>query len=188
MFQIKVNLSGKILEGRAGPELDRRLKATLQKTVTFLDEEVTREMPVGVTGEARAGVSTKIDGLTGTVYEKGPAAMYVEVLEKGRTPGKKFPPPDAIRLWLERTDKGKLFVRSVKEKYFAQHAAKAKRNKTAKESLDKRILDTATFLKSRAIAKYGTPAIKMFEKVYLKRKQWVIDQFRKTVADFARSK
>ncbi|MFQ5638219.1 MAG: hypothetical protein ACE5IR_09535 [bacterium] len=121
------------------------------KAVGHVEGKVKEKVPVGVTETAQSGVVGKVlNPFEGRVGEQGPAVKYIEVIEKGRRPGKKFPPPDAIELWLRHTDKGKAFVQSVKAKY------KIKSNVSA--------LRQATFLKSRGIAQRGIRAVKMFEK------------------------
>src|SRR4030066_8819 len=105
------------------------------------------------------------------VFEKGPGTKYIEVLEKGRRPGKRFPPPDPIRLWLRRTDKGKAFVQKIQEKY--------------KLPYDK-ALERATYLKSMGIAKYGTIAVRMFRTVYKMGKQWAINKVERDIANWTK--
>ncbi|KKL13387.1 hypothetical protein LCGC14_2526250, partial [marine sediment metagenome] len=111
----------------------------------------------GVTGQV-------LSPFEGRVGEQGPATRYIDVIEKGRRPGK-FPPPDAIELWLRRTSKGKAFVSSVKSTYNIKSQASALRQ--------------ATFLKSRGIAQKGIRAVKMFEKTERSERRRIERFFRK---------
>ena len=171
-FNIKVKLSGKVLEGKASAGL----KSAVQKSITAITmqirNDVAQKIPIGVSGQARAGITHKTENWhRARVFEKGPGTKYIEVLEKGRRPGKRFPPPDPIRLWLRRTDKGKAFVQKIQEKY--------------KLPYDK-ALERATYLKSMGIAKYGTIAVRMFRTVYKMRKQWAINKVERDIANWTK--
>jgi len=167
---ISIKITGTILEGEGQQRLQQVVSQTLDKVLPTLKTEVAKETPVGVSGQARAGVSYKKNSWhSGTSYEKGPATQYIEVIEKGRTPGKQMPPSEPIELWLRRTDKGKAFVMAVQEKYNLS---------------PERALKQATFLKQRAIGKLGTRKVEMFKKTYEKRKTWVVMQFKTAFGKF----
>jgi len=171
-FTVNINLKGKTVKGQAAKELKQVIRKTKIAVLMQLTNDIADKTPVGVSGQLRAGVDWKEEGWNkGRVYEKGPGARYVEVVEKGRRKNKKFPPPDAIKLWLRRTDKGRAFVAQIREKY----------NLTASKALDR-----ATFLKSRAIARFGTKPVKMWEKMFKKRKRWIKRKFLKAVERFTK--
>jgi len=172
-FTVNLKLSGKVVEGKAAAELRKTIRRTKIAVLMQLASEVANKTPVGVSGQLRAGVDWKEEGWNkGRVYEKGPGQRYVEVVEKGRGKDKKFPPPDEIKLWLRRTDKGRAYVARIKEKY----------NLTTDKALN-----SATFLKSRAIARFGTKPIKMWQKTFRKRKSWIKKQFLDAVKRFTKN-
>ena len=163
-FTIKLNLSGKTLEGKAGKELYQVLGRELELVLTELKGEVSQEMPVGETGKARSGVSYKKVikpgiGLNGKVYEKGPAKEYVEVIEQGRRAGKRQPSPRHLWRWLKYSSKGRAYVARAKAKYFADH-------KTTSGFSEAKLLRQIAWMKSKSIAKYGTPAFKPYGKTF----------------------
>lgn len=162
-FTVDLRLKGKVVEGRAAAELRGTIRKTKIAVLKQLAGDVANKTPVGVSGQLRAGVDWREEGWNkGRVYEKGPGARYVEVVEKGRGKNKKFPPPDTIRLWLRRTDRGKAYIARIKEKYNLK---------------PDKALESATFLKSRAIAKFGTKPIRMWQKTFRKRKEWIRHKF-----------
>ena len=172
-FNIKVKLSGKVLEGKASAGLKSAVQKSITAIMMQMRNEVAQKVPVGVSGQASMGVTYKIEAWhRGRIFEKDPGSKYIEVLEKGRRKNKGFPPPEPIKLWLRRTDKGKAYVAKVKEKYGLTY--------------DKALL-RATYMKSRAIALYGTPALKMFETIYKKRKPWAINKIKHDIANWTRS-
>ena len=67
-----------------------------------LETEVAINTPVGVGGTLRAGIrGTVITHLRGEVGVEGAASKYGDVVERGRRPGR-WPPRDAIELWVKR--------------------------------------------------------------------------------------
>lgn len=173
-YSVKIDLSGNVVTGKAGALLQKSLNRTLVKWLLTIDNRVSEKIPVGVGGDARRGVSHKLDSfLSGRIYETGPATSYIVPLEKGRRKNKRMPPANAIEHWLKFTDKGKAFVRVIKEKYNLK--------------TDVAALKSATFLKRRAIAQKGTRPVRMFQRTYKETKPLVVNDFRQTVARFARS-
>lgn len=125
------------------PELERAMREAL----ALLEREVKIRTPIGVTESARGSIGSEIQrgvaaGRGQIVGVVGSPLAHVGVLERGRRPGQRMPPPDALELWVRR----RLGVRDVEE---AQQVA---------------------WLVARAIGRKGIKAVRMFEKA-LKEKQ-----------------
>lgn len=149
MLKFKITNTNKSKE-----EIERIKNAEFRRGMqsTLIDGErlIAPKTPVGVTGHTRQGIFGKvINPLSGELGIQGPASRYGDFVELGRRRGK-FPPRDAIALWLRRTDKGRAFVARVKARYNLKN--------------DKAALIQATFLKSRGISRRGTRGAFMFKK------------------------
>ncbi len=107
-MELKVSISakGKIFEGKA-PEIVRDiLEDTMYEATSFLEREVKLRTPIGVYG-AKGGLLSTIHG---EVISKGESiikgivghqSLYGDVIEKGRTAGKAWPPEGALLRWIE---------------------------------------------------------------------------------------
>lgn len=172
-YSIDVELKGKFLKGTAAAEFRKKLIKEMFVVTNQLESDVARKTPVA-TGALRAGVTNevKISGnVEGRVFVKGPAKRYAEVVEFGRRPGQRWPPPAPIRRWLRFSGKGKAFIRSVKAQYNLS---------------DEKALERATYLKQRGIGVYGIKEKLMFKRAFKKRKKWVFNRFDKMIAAFVR--
>ncbi len=119
------------------PELERAVR----EAVALLEREAKIRTPIGATevargsigSEVRRGVSfgrgIRIRGLIGSPQR------HVDVLERGRRPGARRPPAEALELWVRR----KLGIRDIQE---------AKR---------------VAFVIARSIGRKGTKAVEMFK-------------------------
>jgi len=181
MRNITVNISGKILTGRAPGQLRQAVRREIETICRQLETEVANKIPIGVAGQAKAGVTHEVTAWNkGRIYEKGPATRYIEVLERGRKKGARMPAPRHLWEWLKRTPKGQTYVESVRQKYF-----KGAKGKSAIG--EARFLRQAAFLKARAIGKYGTKPVRAYHKTYIERKAWAANRIKQAVANFARS-
>lgn len=116
-------------------------------------------------GLLNSSITTELrleEGLFGrqVVFAQPPADVYAGVIELGRRPGRKFPPPDAIRLWL-----GSPKMRAIVQTFAAELAAKARRRKGRKQGIanfQERAEKALSFLIGRKIAVQGFPGHLMF--------------------------
>lgn len=94
-----------------------------------------------------------------TIFAQAPSDVYSGVIEFGRRPGR-FPPHDAIRLWLQAPK-----MRAVVETFAAEIQARRRRGKPlAKVQARERAERALAFLIGRKIAKKGFPGHFMFER------------------------
>lgn len=148
MIKIKFDMPENYLQ--VSKIYESEFRTAMYESVTMLEGAVIKGTPVFL-AFLRNGIFGKvISAYRGVVGVAGPAQIYAWVVEAGRKPGGKFPPPDAIARWLKGSIKGKRFVAEIKAAYGI------KKDSTA--------LKSATFLKSRGIANKGTKGAFMFEK------------------------
>jgi len=167
MIKINAEFKKNGFNGEWEPEFTREMSSAMEQSLALLEREVRRNEP-NDRGTLRTGTrGILISPLRGIVGVIGPAERYAEVMEKGRRPNKRRPPIDVIMGWLKRTDKGKAFVRSIKEKY------KIKKKTTA--------LKSAAFLKARAIGKKGIRGKFMFKNAEIELKPKVNEVFSKAI-------
>lgn len=96
--------------GKPGEAVPDALEAAFREAVLFLEAEVSARAPDpaerrGATGTARASIAGEVirgpRGMpSGTV---GSPLIHVQVMNDGRRPGSKMPPPEALELWVRRT-------------------------------------------------------------------------------------
>lgn len=107
-LELKINVIAKanVFRGK-GPEIiNRNLTSAMYEAVGFLEAVVKGGTPQGVFG-TQGGLISTIHGeveYKGTPAVKGIVATqseYGEVIEKGRTPGKKPPPKGSLVRWME---------------------------------------------------------------------------------------
>lgn len=118
------------------------LEAAMTEALMLLERAVKIRTPIGATETARGSIASEqrwgsapgrgVPLLRGIV---GSPQAHVAVLERGRKPGAKMPPPDALELWVRR----KLKIQDVKE------------------------ARSVAFVIARSIARKGTEAVRMFE-------------------------
>ena len=78
-------------------------------------------------------------------YAKGPAGKYADVIERGRQPGRKGPPPGVIEKWIAEKP---LRLRDLKTGAFVKSTPRG--------------IKSAAFLIGRSMAKYGFEGIFFF--------------------------
>ena len=101
MIKIRPQFKGNAFNDRFMTIVREELGRAMQESVILLETTVALMTPVNF-GILRAGIHGRvINHLHGDVTAVGPGANYVEFIELGRRPGK-FPPVDAIRLWVKR--------------------------------------------------------------------------------------
>jgi hypothetical protein len=137
-----ITTKGKVFEGKAPEIIQEAMSAAMTEAVMFLEAEVKKRTPVGVFGAQGGLIST----IYGEVTEKGMKGVighqsrYGDVIEKGRTPGKKWPPEGALLRWIEV--------------------------KMGVGSADLRSARRIEFLIRRKIGQRGFPGAAMFEKAF----------------------
>jgi len=105
-LKVSIETKGKIFEGKAPEIIQEALTEVMYEATAFLEREVKLRTPRGVFGTAGGLVST----IHGEVMGKGTAAIkgivghgsvYGDVIEKGRTAGKTWPPEGVLIRWIE---------------------------------------------------------------------------------------
>jgi len=101
-----ISAQGGIYDGKAPDMVRNELIAVMHEATQYLERQIKKETPVGVYG-ARGGLLSSIHG---EVVEKGAAiirgvvatqSVYGEVIERGRRPGKAWPPKGSLLRWIE---------------------------------------------------------------------------------------
>lgn len=161
------------------PEPDAIFREELERGTTqalaLLEREVKIRTPRGATGAARGSIGSEVRwgraaGLGRPVLLGllGSPLAHVPVLEHGRRPGQKMPPPDALVLWVRR----KLTV-EVK----GRGGKVRTRRPTLKEA------EGIAFVIARSIAAKGTEAVRMFEQALEENEATVFEIFDRTAGD-----
>lgn len=105
-LKVSVTQKGKIFEGKAPEIIKQNLTGAMYEATSFLEKEVKRRTPVGVFG-AQGGLLSTIHGEVigkGTPIMKGIVghqSKYGDVIEKGRSAGKTWPPEGTLLRWIE---------------------------------------------------------------------------------------
>lgn len=172
MIRIKTKTSGAGFDGVATRKItEKEYRRAMFKSVTLGETTIAGLAPVGATAHLRQGIVGKVKSpFQGVVGIAGPASKYGDIRERGRRPGR-FPPPDAIEYWLQRSNRGKAFVASIAADYDLKPAA---------------ALKAATFLKSRGIARHGYRGAWMFKKGEKRIRPKVLKFFRNATDRLAR--
>jgi hypothetical protein len=105
---IKVTVKGldELIEkfGNATPLIQRELKRGMFQSVNAIRSEVIPLTPVGVSGRLRGSIGSSVSGegfsIVGKVGSSLKDTVYPAVMEFGRAPGSKMPPPDALLRWV----------------------------------------------------------------------------------------
>ena len=171
MISIKTKLDGVFFSKDRDRIMKGEYNQAMHSAVILTTEEVVRLAPVGVTGFLSKVQWKVVSPFHGVVGSHPVSSKYALVVEVGRKPGK-FPPPEPIRRWLQITDKGKAFVATITAAY------KIKKKETA--------LRSATFLKSRGIARQGTKGAFMFQEGEKRATPRVNKLFERAVIEIAR--
>ncbi len=105
--KVIITVKGAFFEGKAPRIVNKELTSAMWEAVQFLEREVKEGTPQGVYGEKGGGLKA---GIHGEVIEKGTSVIkgvvahqskYGDVIEKGRTPGQKWPPEGSLLRWIE---------------------------------------------------------------------------------------
>lgn len=105
-LKVSVTQKGKIFEGVSHAIIQDNLSQAMYEATAFLEREVKKRTPQGV-GGAKGGLMSTIHGEVigkGTSVIKGIVShqsKYGDVIEKGRTAGKTWPPEGALIRWIE---------------------------------------------------------------------------------------
>jgi hypothetical protein len=148
-FTATVETKGKIFEGKAPEIIQQALTAAMYEATQFLEAEVKKRTPIGVSGAKGGLVST----IYGEVVEKGAKGIighqsaYGDVIEKGRTAGKKWPPEGVLLTWIKK-------ILGVEGPF---SDVKSRRLMTAAK---------LEFLIRRKIGQKGFPGVHMFERAF----------------------
>jgi hypothetical protein len=101
-----VTANGRIFNGQAPETIRTALMGVMYEATQYLEREIKKETPVGVSG-AQGGLLSTVHG---EVIQKGETVVrgvvatqsaYGEVVEKGRRAGKAWPPEGALLRWIE---------------------------------------------------------------------------------------
>src|SRR6185437_10486396 len=88
------------------PDLYLPAVAQLMRDAALLGEQLARRnvLEKSDTGALARSITSSYTDLTARVYVPmgQPTAVYAPVMEYGRTPGAKMPPPDALVGWMKR--------------------------------------------------------------------------------------
>lgn len=154
---------------RAGAEIG------IEKAILLLENAVKTNIQQGraphgatvATGTLLASVFSEMRGtpaaVHGVVAVSPPADRYALVVEMGRTPGARMPPPSALILWVrQKLGNAITAVATVTGKGGKTQRSKAKA-KSAEEGL--------AFLIARSIGKKGFPGVHMFERAFTEQQQ-----------------
>lgn len=147
MISIKPQFT-KQFRGEAIRVINHELLAAHHKSTALLETKVAENTPVNF-GTLRGGIIARVvNAFFSFVGVQGPATKYAPVVEEGRKAGGKYPPPDAITLWVKRK---------------------------IKPPADE--LKSVSFLVGRKIAEKGTTGAKMFEKAEKSQRRKVLNIF-----------
>ena len=103
---VVISKKGALFEGKAPEIIQGEMSAAMYEATAFLEREVKEGTPQGVFGDQGGLLST----IHGEVIEKGETVVkgivahqsaYGDVVEKGRDPGKTWPPEGSLLRWIE---------------------------------------------------------------------------------------
>ena len=105
MIKFETKITGALKDDRWKNIIYHELKVTMDLATDLVAGKVAdiarRKGLKGVTGQLIGGIKGRtITPVYGRVGVEGPAAVYGEVMEKGRRPGSKMPPPEALERWV----------------------------------------------------------------------------------------
>lgn len=128
------------------------------KSVTTIHRNVRPLVPTGVSGRLKSSIQWQVRGsgvnLTGVVGSTMKKETYPAVMEFGRKPGAKMPPPKALERWV-----------------------------WLKLKPPKKMVKSIAFTVARAIGRRGIKGKRFLQKGYEKSKRQVQQNFNKALAD-----
>ena len=102
MLSVRVNIDRDLLRRLAPGEVDRKMRGAMTETVVMLEGRVAERTPVDL-GILRGSIAHDVRGsgvrLRGEVFSN---RDYAPAVERGRRPGRGFPPREAIERWAAR--------------------------------------------------------------------------------------
>lgn len=105
-MRARIEISGPLLSGKGPTVAQKHVERFVTEAVLFLEREVKQRTPQGVSGAQGGLLSTikhEVQG-RGTALMRGvvgTSSPYGEVIERGRRPGRGFPPRGALLRWVE---------------------------------------------------------------------------------------
>lgn len=171
-----ITKKGAIFEGKAPEIINNELTAAMYEALALIERNVKRFTPVGVFG-AQGGLLGSEHGEVigkGTPLVKGVFASqspYGEVIEKGRTAGKTWPPQGALLAWIAKKNILPREVGSIHEAVMWTRRSKqsggawSKRVSSIGEAVQvARAQKSLEFVLRRKIGEKGFEGVHMFEK------------------------
>lgn len=133
--------------GNFGTLLNRHLERGMEATTKFTVSKIVPNVPVGVSGRLKNSIGSEIrtEGIGSVVGRVGSSLKgeeYPAVMEFGRRPGSRMPPPEALVRWVHV--KGLAGTYSIKT-----HRRRGSKASQAEEDLQ------VAFLIARAIGRKG---------------------------------
>lgn len=91
--------------GNFGPLLNRHLERGMEAATKFTASKIVPNVPVGVSARLKNSIGSEIrtegiGSVVGTVGSSLKGEEYPAVMELGRKPGAKMPPPEALVRWV----------------------------------------------------------------------------------------
>lgn len=167
-LEVTIKRTAGLQDAHIEKTLTEAIRKEILRSLLLLEKEVAKRTPVGATATLRTGVRGKLTSKTsGKVGVEGAAAKYAEIRELGRKPGR-FPPVDAIALWIKRTPRGRAFLNEIAQAYSLK---------------GERALKSAAFLKARAIAKRGYKGAFMFRNAEKAKRNEILKNFERTLRE-----
>lgn len=105
MIWIKTKFTGPLAKNKYKDIIHKEMDDAMDLAVQLVEGEVAvqalKKGLKGVTGQLIQGIhGKKITHEYGKVFIQGPAGVYGEVMELGRKPGSRMPPPAALIRWV----------------------------------------------------------------------------------------
>jgi hypothetical protein len=106
-YKVTISTKGSLLSGKGSEIINDALTSIITESMELLLKNVKRLTPRGVYGAQGKGLLGSIQGEVigrGTPLVMGQVASsnkYAEVIEKGRAPGKKWPPEGSLLRWIQ---------------------------------------------------------------------------------------
>lgn len=142
-MRVSIQATGALFDGRSQAIINDQLTQYMYEATQYWEHLVKQFTPQGVNGERGVGLVNTVAGEVigkGTPVQKGVimhTSLHGDVIERGRTPGKKMPPEGTMLRWIQL----KMGVSEAEAK-------------------------SIEFLVRRKIGRKGFPGAHMFEKAF----------------------